>query len=41
MLKRGQKDAAIENYRKAYQLDPKVAKGASLEEYVAARIKIN
>ena len=41
MLKRGQRDAAIENYRKAYQLDPKVAKGASLEEYVAARIKIN
>ena len=41
MLKRGQKDAAIENYRKAYQLDPKVAKGATLEEYVAARTKIN
>ena len=41
MLKRGQKDAAIENFRKAYQLDPKVAKGGSLEEYVAARTKIN
>ena len=41
MFKRGQKDAAIENYRKAYQLDPQVAKGASLEEYVAARTKTN
>ena len=41
MLKRGQKDAAVENFRKAYQLDPRVAKGVSLEEYVAARVKSN
>ena len=41
VLKRGQRELAIENYRKAYQLDPKVAKGATVEDYVAARMKAN
>ena len=40
-LKRGQRELAIENYRKAYQLDPKVGKGASLDDYVATRTKVN
>ena len=40
-VKRGQREPAIENYRKAYQLDPQVAKGATLEDYVAARTKGN
>ena len=38
-FKQGQRDAAIENYRKAYQLDPQLGKGATLEDYVAARVK--
>lgn len=41
LLKRGQRELAIENYRKAYQLDPKIGKGASLDDYVATRIKVN
>jgi CubicO group peptidase (beta-lactamase class C family) len=41
VLKRGQRELAIENYRKAYQLDPQVGKGASLDDYVATRIKVN
>lgn len=41
LMKKGQKDQASGNFRTAYQLDPKLGKGATLEEYVAARTKVN
>lgn len=41
LIKKGQTDQAISNFRTAYQLDPKLAKGASLEDYIAAKTKVN
>jgi tetratricopeptide (TPR) repeat protein len=41
LIRKGQSEQAATNFRTAYQLDPKLAKGATLEEYVAARMKIN
>jgi len=41
LIRKGQTDQAATNFRAAYQLDPKLGKGATLEEYVAARMKIN
>lgn len=41
LLRKGQTDQALVNYRKAFELDPKLAKGGTLEEYVAARTKPN
>ena len=41
LLKKGQSDQAMSNFRTAYQLDPKLGKGASIDEYVAARMKGN
>ena len=41
LIRKGQTDQAATNFRTAYQLDPTLGKGATLEEYVAARIKIN
>jgi hypothetical protein len=41
LVRKGQADQAINNFRMAYQLDPKLGKGATLEEYVAARTKLN
>ena len=41
LFRKGQTDQAISNFRMAYQLDPKLAKGASVEEYVTARTKGN
>jgi tetratricopeptide (TPR) repeat protein len=41
LLKKGQTDQAMSNFRTAYQLDPKLGKGASIDEYVAARMKAN
>jgi hypothetical protein len=40
-VRKGQSDQAATNFRTAYQLDPAVAKGATLEEYLAARMKVN
>jgi CubicO group peptidase (beta-lactamase class C family) len=40
-VRKGQAEQAATNFRLAYQLDPKLAKGATLEDYVAARMKIN
>lgn len=41
LFRRGQTDQAINNFRMAYQLDPKLGKGTTLEEYIAARTKLN
>jgi len=41
LFRKGQTDQAVSNFRMAYQLDPKLGKGASLEEYVAAKTKVN
>jgi tetratricopeptide (TPR) repeat protein len=40
LIRKGQAEQASISFRKAYELDPRVAKGAPLEEYVAARMKI-
>jgi hypothetical protein len=37
--RKGRADAAAENYRQAYALDPALAKGMSADDYVAARLK--
>jgi len=39
-LRKGQTDQAIANFRKAYELDPKLGNGASVDDYVAARMKV-
>lgn len=39
LLKKGQTDEAASKFRLAFQLDPKLGKGASVEEYVAGRMK--
>jgi len=39
LIRKGQPDQAATAFRKAYQLDPTLGKGATLEEYVAARMK--
>jgi hypothetical protein len=39
LLRKGQNDQALSNFRLAYQLDPKLAMGASLDEYIAGRMK--
>jgi tetratricopeptide (TPR) repeat protein len=41
LIRKGQTEQAAGSFRMAYQLDPKLGKGASLEEYVAARVKVN
>ena len=41
LLQKGQPDQAKANFRKAYELDPRLAKGASIEDYVAGRMKVN
>jgi CubicO group peptidase (beta-lactamase class C family) len=41
LFRKGQTDQAINNFRMAYQLDPKLGKGTTLEEYIAARTKLN
>ncbi len=37
LLKKGQKEQAVENYRKAFALDANFSKGVALEEYVTRR----
>lgn len=37
LIKKGQREQAVEHYRKAFELDPDFGKGTSLEEYVARR----
>ena len=39
LARQGKPDAAAENYRQAYALDPAVAKGLSADDYVAGRLK--
>jgi len=39
LARKGQTDAAAENYRAAYNIDPTLAKGLSADEYVAQRLK--
>jgi CubicO group peptidase (beta-lactamase class C family) len=39
LARKGQPDAAAESFRAAYNLDPALAKGASVDEYVAQRLK--
>ena len=41
LVPKGRTEQAADSFRMAYQLDSKLAKGATLEEYVAARMKIN
>ena len=41
LIRKGQTEQAASNFRTAYQLDPKLGKGATLEEYVASRMKVN
>src|SRR5215510_1923943 len=41
LIRKGQTEQAATTFRTAYQLDPKLAKGATLEEYVSARMKVN
>jgi Flp pilus assembly protein TadD len=41
LLKRGQRDQASAHYRLAYDIDSKIAKGASFEDYIAARMRAN
>ena len=41
LIRKGRIEPAANSFRMAYQLDSKLAKGATLEEYVAARMKIN
>ncbi|HEV2862827.1 MAG TPA: serine hydrolase domain-containing protein [Pyrinomonadaceae bacterium] len=38
LLKKGRRDEAAESYRRAYALDPAVAKGATAEDYVARKL---
>ena len=40
LVRKGQAEQAATNFRKAYELDPKLAKGVSVEEYVSTRMKI-
>ena len=37
-LKKGQKEQAVENYRKAFALDPNFGKGVSVEDYIARKL---
>jgi CubicO group peptidase (beta-lactamase class C family) len=39
LARKGRPDAAAENFRAAYNLDPTLAKGSSVDEYVAQRLK--
>ena len=41
LLRKGQPDQARANFLKAYELDSRLAKGASMEDYVASRMKVN
>lgn len=41
LLRKGQPDQARANFLKAYELDSRLAKGASMEDYVAGRMKLN
>jgi len=41
LIRKGQTDQAATKFRLAYELDPKLGKGATLEEYVATRLKVN
>lgn len=38
LTRKGERERAAESYRKAFGLDPKLGKGATAEEYVAARL---
>ncbi|HJR07824.1 MAG TPA: serine hydrolase [Pyrinomonadaceae bacterium] len=38
LLKKGQKDEAVETYRKAFALDPNFGKGVSIEDYIARKM---
>ncbi|HEX6625056.1 MAG TPA: hypothetical protein VF064_15200, partial [Pyrinomonadaceae bacterium] len=38
LLKMGRRDEAAESYRKAFALDPMIGKGATVEDYVAAKL---
>lgn len=38
LVKKNQKDLAVNSYRRAFELDPKLGKGASVDEYIKARI---
>ncbi|HEX8204417.1 MAG TPA: hypothetical protein VF587_00010, partial [Solirubrobacteraceae bacterium] len=39
LARKGRPDAAAENFRAAYDLDPAVGKGSAADEYVAGRLK--
>jgi Flp pilus assembly protein TadD len=39
LLRKGRSEQAEKSFRTAYQLDSKLGKGATLEDYVAARMK--
>jgi predicted negative regulator of RcsB-dependent stress response len=41
LIRKGQTEQAASSFRMAYQLDSKLGKGATLEAYVAARMKVN
>jgi CubicO group peptidase (beta-lactamase class C family) len=41
LIRKGRTEQAATSFRTAFQLDAKLAKGATLEEYVTARMKIN
>ena len=41
LVRKGRTEQAANSFRMAYQLDSNRAKGATLEEYVAARMKVN
>jgi tetratricopeptide (TPR) repeat protein len=38
LLLKGQREQAADSYRKAFALDPKIGKGATVEAYVAAKL---
>ncbi|HEX7295485.1 MAG TPA: hypothetical protein VF251_07015, partial [Pyrinomonadaceae bacterium] len=41
LVRKGQTADAMTSFRAAYELDPKLGKGASVDEYVAGRMKVN
>ncbi len=41
LVRKGQTAEATTSFRAAYELDPKLGKGASIDDYVAGRMKLN
>ena len=41
LVRKGQTAEAMTSFRAAYELDPKLGKGASIDDYVAGRMKVN